>query len=184
MLMTILSVGMGGSLLAKEESERTLEQLLARPLTRTQLLLAKVLAMTAVLGIVSVASIVCVIALASLTDMDISGGVLVIATLLSAAFSLTIGMIAFTLTAMGRYARSASLAIASFIGLGGYIISSLSVQVAWLKWPSKLFPFHYYNPEVVLRGGMQLGGVVFPAICVSACIAISIVTFRRRDLSN
>ena len=184
MILTILASTLGGSLLAREESDGTLEQLLARPVSRGQVITAKFSAMVTILLIATSAATGCIVLLAHVTNMAIADGVIVNTSLAAFGFALSIGSIAFVLTAAGTYARSAAVAIASFIGLGGYVISSLAVQISWLAWPSRLFPFHYYQPEVMLRGDASLGSFLAPTLVCLVCFVCAHLTFRRRDLSS
>src|SRR5690606_32132476 len=52
LLLGILTIGLGSSLLAREETENTIESLLARPISRGELLFAKAAAGLIVTGIV------------------------------------------------------------------------------------------------------------------------------------
>ncbi len=58
LLLTILSIGLGSSLIGKEEKQGTLELLLARPISRTRLLIGKVLAGLSILTIVSLVALI------------------------------------------------------------------------------------------------------------------------------
>ena len=94
---------------------------------------------------------------------------------------LSFGAVAFALTATGK-ARSASLGIASLVALGGYIIDSLAGTVDWLRYPAKIFPFHYYDPESILRGDIRLANFLFFIALIAGCAIFSWLAFRHRDI--
>lgn len=182
MLLSILAIGMGTSLMGREEQDGTIETLLARPISRTQLLLAKAKAGTLELALVTIASLLTTIGLARAVGLtEVSPLDMIEVTFACFMMALSFGAIAFLLSATGR-ARGASIGIATFIALGGYLISSLSGTVHWLKTPSIFFPFHYYKSEDILRGTMNwLNILVFVAV-IAVCGIVSWVAFRRRDL--
>lgn len=182
LLLGILAIGLGNSLLGREEQDLSIENLLARPLTRTKLLIAKALAGVLILSIVCAVGLITTLASARLVDLDVAASNIIVATLVCYLFALSLGAIAFLFTASGR-ARSASLGVTAFIGLGGYIISSLAGTVDWLGSIAKIFPFHYYDPETILRGGFDWGGPIFFTSLTAACAVLAYISFRRRDIA-
>jgi ABC-2 type transport system permease protein len=182
LLLAILVIGLGSSLLGREEKDQTIEVLLARPVSRTKLLIAKVLAggtITAIVGAVGLATIV-ITALA--VDMDVSIWRTVLATLVCLLMVLSFGTVAFLFTAIGR-ARGASISIATIVAFGGYLIDSLAGTVEWLQTPAQAFPFHYYQSEAILRGTYNWNNVIFFIGLIAACGVVSWWAFRKRDLA-
>lgn len=182
MILAILAIGLGSSLLGREEEDLTIEPILARPVSRSQFLAAKAISGIIVLAIVTGAALLTTIVTAKIVDLNVPISYMTLATLACFLLVLSVGAIAFLLSSLGR-ARPAALGIAAFVALGGYLISSLAGTVTWLTGPSKLFPFHYYNPEPILRGTFEWGNVFFPVALTVACAILSWVGFRRRDLS-
>lgn len=183
MLLSILAIGLGTGLIGREEQDGTIETLLARPISRSRLLLEKALGGSIVLAIVALASMLATIGLTHLVGLvEVSPLEMAEATLACFMLALSFGAIAFLLTTIGR-ARGASLGIAAFIALGGYLISSLAGTVTWLKTPSLFFPFHYYRSEAILRGTTQWSDILVFVAVIAACGAISWLSFRRRDIA-
>lgn len=180
-VLGILAISLGNSLIGREEQDGTLETLLAHPVTRTRALLAKATAGILVLTIITIISLITIVATGKAVDLAIPATSLTLATLDCGLLALSLGAIAFLLTTTGR-ARAASLGITAFIGLGGYVISSLAGTVEWLKVPAKVFPFHYYDPESILRGHYSLGNTVFFICLTLACGLLAWLSFRRRDI--
>ena len=69
-----MAIGLGGSLLARDEQNHTLELVLGRPLSRAKLLAAKALCGMIMMTIVSVAAALATVVLAEAVDMEISLG--------------------------------------------------------------------------------------------------------------
>lgn len=183
MLLSILSIGMGTSLLGREEQDGTIETLLARPISRARLLLAKAKAGAVVLAVVASASLLVTVVLARIVGLtEVSALQITETTFACFMLSLSFGAIAFLLTTIGR-ARAASLGITAFIALGGYLISSLANTVSWLKTPSLFFPFHYYRSEAILRGTFQWFDILIFVAIIAVCGTLSWLSFRRRDIA-
>jgi ABC-2 type transport system permease protein len=182
LLLTILAVALGSSLIAREEQDGTLETLLARPISRNQLLLSKIIAGSIILAFVSAVAMATVVLSALVFGLDgVSSASIAQASFNSFLLAYCTGAIAFLLAATGR-ARSAAIGIAAMVGFGGYLISSLAGTVGWLKTPSKVFPFDYFQSEAILRGTYHWVNAMFFVAVALACGVLSYLAFRRRDL--
>lgn len=181
LVLAILAIGLGSSLVAQEEQSLNIELLLGRPISRSKLLLAKSLAGGLILTFVTLVGLVATIVTAKLVDLEVATSLIALVTLDCLLLTLCFGAIALVITMFGK-ARSASLGIATFIALGGYIISSLAGTVDWLETPSKIFPFHYYQSEAILRETYNWTNSLFFIAVIAVCGAISWFVFRQRDL--
>lgn len=181
LVLGILAIGLGSSILAREEQDGTIESLLARPISRSHLLYAKLVAAAIVLGIVAAVGLVTTIITAAIINLPLSSAALAATFLLCFLMCLTFTAIAFVITATGK-ARVAALGITTLFGFGGYIVSSLAGTVDWLSGPSKVFAFHYYQPEAVLRGQYDWQNALYFVIVTAACAFVSWTVFRRRDI--
>lgn len=179
----ILAIGLGSSLLAREEQQKTVELLLARPLTRWQLVWGKTLAGLVIVTAVFLVSMVSTVLMSKYWNVGVPIKNIVFASLYCWLLSLTFGALAFLVTAIGK-ARGASMAIASAIALGGYVIFSLSATVSWLRFPSKLLPFYHYQSEQILRGNMSLGHLLYLVAVPIGCVLLAGWLFNRRDISS
>ena len=182
LILSILAIGLGSSLLAKEEADGTIELLLSRPLSRGRLLLGKGLAGLIILAVVGGFALGVTLAISWLVKIEVPLGRIATAAGLAAVLALLFGAIAFTVTAFGRTARLASVGLAALVGLGSYIVASLAETVGWLKWPAKLMPHHYYHPSEILAGYFSWWKVVGVLVLVLAMGLIGWLAFRRRDL--
>lgn len=184
LLLSILIIGLGSSLIAREESDGTIELLLGRPVSRGKLLLAKAVSGFLILAIVATVSTLSILLLVKLVNLAVPLSYVAFAALMAALLALLFGALAFTLSALGAAGRGASIGIACLVGLGSYIISSLEANVHWLSWPAKVLPYHYYNPIKVLSGNYTWAvAAVFIFIILGLGI-ISWLAFRRRDING
>ncbi|MBI2008874.1 ABC transporter permease subunit [Candidatus Saccharibacteria bacterium] len=183
LLLSILIIGLGSSLIAREETDGTIELLLGRPVSRGKLLLAKALAGLLVSAVVVLVSAISITALVKLVGLVVPLPRILFAVLLAALLALFFGMIAFCLAAMGAAGRGASIGVASLVGLGSYIIASLESVVDWLSWPAKILPYHYYNPTEVLNGFYAWKVASIFTIAILILGVISWLSFRRRDIN-
>ena len=181
LLLGILAISLGSGLLAKEERDNTIEMLLARPISRNLLLTGKALSGLLILSIAAAFSLVVTVIIGKLVDLEVSAFRIVEVTFVCFLLALCWGSIAYVLSASGR-ARAASLGIATVIALGGYIISSLAGTVDWLKGISKVFPFHYYQSEAILRNSYDWLNISYFVAVIFVCGLASWLLFRRRDL--
>lgn len=183
LLLSVLAITLGSSLIAKEERDGTIELILARPVSRAKLLLGKAISGILILGAVTLVGLVVIIVTAKFVDLAVPISSMALATLAAFIIALSTGAVAFTLTMIGRSGKSLSIGVATGIALGGYVISSLASTATWLKAPSKLFPFHYYRSEEILRGTLNAKYLLYPLAIIVICAILSWVSFWRRDLS-
>lgn len=181
-LFIILTVTLAGSLLRKEEHSGTLELLLARPVGRTRLLVAKALAGAAVVAVIgaitTAATLLCCLAV----HIDVPAWHVVLATFWMIVFSGAFGAIAFMLYAASLVTQRLAAAVAIVLSLGGYILTSLGSMVHGLSGVAKLLPYHYYNPGDILNGHIASGLVIYCAALYLLSLAVAVAGFRRRDI--
>jgi ABC-2 type transport system permease protein len=181
LLLIILGVGLGSSLIGREEADGTIHVLLARGISRPRLLFAKALAGAFILFLVTCIGSVAVIGMAQAVHIGIPLLNLIAVCFTCYLLVLTFSAAAFLLAATGR-GRAAAMGITVVYTLGGYIIGSLASTVHWLHGPSVIFPYHYYYSADILSGTFRWSSIAFFAVFTAACTVLSWVSFRRRDL--
>jgi ABC-2 type transport system permease protein len=182
LLLGILAISLGSSLLAAEERDSTIESLMARPISRTHLLLHKSLSGALILGLATLVGLAVTLITKWQVDLEVPVRYILVATLSCYLMVLTFGAIALLFTSIGR-TRGGAIGLSAVIAIGGYLISSLSSTVSWLEKPSKIFPFEYYDSESILRGTIEWSNFLFFIILTVICLIASIYAFRRRDLA-
>lgn len=181
-LFIILTITRGSALIGREEQDRTLELLLARPLSRGRLLLGKALAGILETAFVAAVSTLAVIVFAKAVGMDIAAARLILTGLYTWLFCLSFGAIAFAFTAAGRFTKRASTGIAVLISFGSYLAASLGGLNQTLADASKFLPYHYFEPEKVLHGQHVTGLNIYLIGIFVATIIIAYTGFRARDI--
>jgi ABC-2 type transport system permease protein len=182
LLLSFLAVSLGSSLIAREEQSGTLELLLARPLSRAKLVIAKATSGLLILGTVAAIGIIVCVLLAKLVGMDVSLGGIAVTGITAFLFAALLGSIAFALTAMGRYGRGMSIGVAALVGFASYIATSFESPLTWMKHVSRLLPFHYYHPAEMLGGNLNWHTAVGYLVIVLILGCLAIIGFRRRDI--
>ncbi|MGB4800931.1 MAG: ABC transporter permease subunit [Candidatus Saccharimonadales bacterium] len=182
MIWIILAITRGSGILGLEERDRTLELLLARPISRTRLLLSKVAALLAEFALITGATTLGLMLLAPLFKLHVPAWHLLIATIYTAAFCLSFGYIAFALQAASRMTKRAATVFAVAVSFGGYILASLSSLTDWLEIPAKFSPFHYFTPLTALRGETPRGLLVYVLFVFVLGTVGAFIGFRRRDI--
>jgi ABC-2 type transport system permease protein len=184
LLFSFLAVALGSSLIAKEESSRTIELLLARPISRTTLVLGKAAAGLIVLARVGLAvGIIATIEVALIKFQGVNAWDILLVTLMALIMSTLFGATAFALTAIGSMGRKAAIGVATLIAFGSYLVSSLDKTVTWLQWPAKFLPFHYYHPADILDGHFTPWEALGMTSVIAVLLLVSCLAFRRRDIS-
>lgn len=182
LLLGILAIGIGASLIGREERDGTLELLLSRPLSRGRLLLSKATTGGVIVIMVGLIGSVFTAAMAKFVSLPVPFWNILLAGVAATAMALSFGAIAFAVTSLGRAGRAASIGISAILAIAGYLLTSLSAQVSWLKGPAKAFPFTYYHPAEILDGSYNWANILFMAGLIVLCAVISYFAFRRRDI--
>jgi ABC-2 type transport system permease protein len=182
LLLSVLAIGAGSALLAKEENDGTIELLLARPVSRSDLLFGKALAGAVVVAAVGFVTTIATIIICRMVGLDIGSLYILDAGAAVILMALCLGSVAFLFSALGRTGRSISIALTGAYGLIGYLLSSLSQTVTWLKWPAKFFPFAYYHSSELLTGTYNWNNILYFIGVGAGCTILAWLAFRRRDL--
>lgn len=183
LLLIIMAVGLGGSLLAKDEQEHTLELVLARPVSRGSVLFAKALSGLVIIAIVGIVASAATVLMAKAVSMDIAMRNVLLTGICTTIFAASFGAITFALSAASLLSRRLAVAIAVLASFGGYLLESLSGVSDYIKTPAKLLPYHYFTPHELLAGSVPRGLVFYMLGIFAAAIVISYLGFRRRDLA-
>ena len=182
LLLGILSINLGNGLIGKEEQDKTIDNLLSKPISKTKLLTAKAFSGALILLIVSVSAALTTIATVKIVKLDIPLSRIFAISLICYLLNLSFGAVAFAISATGR-ARVASVGVSMTVALGGYLLTSLSGTVKWLSTPSKILPFDYYRSEEILQGTYRWRNIIYFICLIAICGFVSWFSFRKRDLS-
>ena len=182
LLLVILMIGVGSSLLAREERSGTIELILSRPISRARLLAGKAIAGLTITGCVALVSLLVCICLSNIVGIPNTVAQISAAMLLTFLLCLVYGSFAFMLTALGGKLASYAVGLTTFLFATGYVLTGLEAAVSWLETPAKLFPYHYFNPQQMLLGNYTWGPVLAFSLAIAVFYTVAWARFRSRDL--
>ncbi|HEX4813212.1 MAG TPA: ABC transporter permease subunit [Nonomuraea sp.] len=181
MLFIVCATLLANRAIAQPEESGTLELVVALPVDRRRLVLARFAALVTALAVVAVVTLVVVSVAADAADVGVPferilaahTGVLLVA-LFFGTVALTVG------AATGR--RVVAGAVTGVWAVAGYMVITLGQSVdaiAWLKWVS---PFHYYAEGRPLYEGLPVGDYLVLAGAVVVLALSAVLAFDRRDV--
>lgn len=181
-IISVFSITLGRSLASSEERKRTLELILARPITRTKLLLAKSLTYWLMMAIMGLVVGVTVLIFAWLISMNVNAANVWLTTLFTMLLLASFGLVTFACGAAGSWLRKIGLPLALILSFGSYMLTSLSSMTDTLAKVSKALPYHYFDPTHLLEGRLSRGLCLY---LVGILVVTSVVAwqgFRTRDI--
>jgi ABC-2 type transport system permease protein len=198
-LLMALAISLGTASIAGDEADGTLEYLLSKPATRTEIALSRFAGMVTVLVVASIANLIGVWATAPLfgltddttfTGVDGStvnaGGVtfadLFVGGLSALAVAVGSGAIAYLLgAATGR--RGLSLGVASGFAVAGYVMYTLSNVTGDNDWMTYISPWRWFIDDAMMVDGLT-ADIFWPVGLAVVCLVAGWQLFLRRDLRN
>lgn len=181
---SVFAAMLGAGILAKEEDEKTIEFLLARPVTRTRILTDKLLTYVIyVVGFNLLVGLVSYAAFAIFVTQAYSGRILLLLLVAPVFVHLTFASLGFLMALFLTRRRAVySATIGLVIGLYFVgVIALLTKGLEWLKWVS---PFQYVDAaDIVFSESLSLGNVLILLAVNAVAVAATYVLYRRRDIT-
>lgn len=168
-------------LLAGEEESGILALVLAHPVSRRALLLAKAAGVAVAIIAVALMTLIGLVAGVAIAGGGIAIGDLAALVLHLAMFGLASGAVALVVAA-GTGRRAIANGAAAGIAVLGYLINGFAPLVAGIGWTKYLSPFYYYAGGDPLTSGPDLGHLAILAAVTAALTMLAVALFRRRDL--
>jgi beta-exotoxin I transport system permease protein len=166
---------------AGEEDDRILALILAHPVTRTSLVVAKAAAVAIGVVIVALATWVGLIAGVAVAGGGIGVGNLGAYALHLAFFGFSAGAVALAIgAATGR--RGLATGGAAAFAVLGFLINGFAPLVDAIEWLKYVSPFYYYAENDPLSNGVDLVNLVVLGLFALAMTAIAMLGLERRDL--
>jgi ABC-2 type transport system permease protein len=179
----VFAVSLGGEILSKEESRKTAEFLLTRPLRRSQIVASKL----AVLVVYDICLNV-VIAVTGWVGLTAFGGqgwdhrAFLVLNFESLLFTLLFGALGLLVSVLGKRGRSAT-GVGTGIVLAAYFIDAFAKASAKVRDLGWLSPFRFVDTRVTVSGyGIEWWRVLyFVGLSVALC-ALTFVVYRKKDI--
>lgn len=183
LMATIHAVMLGATIIAKEERDRTSEFLFVKPVSRSRVITAKLLAAFTNIVIFNLATFVSsIILLSKYSDGEAVNGEISI--LMAAMFILQVlfMVIGSALAAVKKKPKTAASAAAGILLLT-YMLSiviDLNENIEGLKY---FTPFKYFEAKnIMYGGGLDVIFVVISLILILSLLAVTYVYYKKRDL--
>jgi len=181
---SIFAAILGAGILAKEEDEKTIEFLLARPVTRNRILTDKVLTYVAyIVGFNVIVSLISYAAFTVFITQAYSSRALLLLMVAPVFVHLTFASLGFLAALFFTRRRSVySVTIGLVVGL--YFVGVIAVLTEGLDWLKWLSPFQYVDAaDIVLSESISgLNILILLAVNVAA-VAATYALYRRRDIT-
>lgn len=182
LLIIIYAVLAGGDATAGEEDRRTIDLLLANPVSRARVIVEKSAAMAVGTALLGGAVYVTVAASGPLVGMHVP-----FLHMAEATVAMVLGAALFGLVAvlLGAFTGSRGLARGAAGGLAaaGYLLSSLSPMVSGLRPWRLLSPYYHAFGTDPISHGLGVVHLVVLVACIVALAAAGVRAFERRDLA-
>ncbi len=182
LLFLIFGIGFGAGAIAGEEEKGTMDFLLANPIPRWSVVVAKFVAMTAgmlLLGLFFWAGMaVCVLVI----DIDISLLKIAEATFGALMVALVFSTLALFLGSL-KGNRGMALGLSGGLGVLAYLLNALGGLVDKLKDYRFLSPFYHYMEPNTLKNGIAFDHLLVLVGLVLVFFVLSIPAFTRRDIA-
>lgn len=180
----IHAVLLGSGIIAKEERDKTTEFLMAKPISRTGIVTAKLLAALVnilILNLVTLASSIMLVD-AYNKGSDVSGEI--------AMFLLSMFLVQLIFLSLGAALSSfiknskAAGSLATGILLAAFVISRITDMTDRLNFLNVLSPFKYFSYKELVNGnGLNIGIVLLSLVLITILSVFTYVLYRKRDLS-
>ena len=167
--------------IAGEEEQRILSLVLAQPVPRSRLVLAKACGIALELLALSIAIFAGMLLAVVLAGGGISTGHLAAAALHLLLLSLGVGALALSLAAYtGR--RSTAAGVAASVTLAMFLVNGIAPALHGISWLKYLTLFYYYQGHDPLREGAYIPGLLVLIAVTILLTSAAVVLFAHRDL--
>jgi ABC-2 type transport system permease protein len=176
-----LAITGAATVTAGEEEDRITALVLAYPIRRSQLIIAKAAAIAAVVLILAFATWVGLIVGVAIAGGGITVGHMTALAVQLALFGFVTGALAIAIAA-GTGRRSLATGVAAGVAVLGWLINSFAPLVSGLGWLKYLSLFYYYAAHDPLSRGVGIIDAIVLAGLTAVLVAVAALGIERRDL--
>lgn len=166
---------------AGEEEDHILGLILAHPVSRSGLLLAKAAAIAVMLVVLAIAVFAGMLLAVALAGGGIAAGNLAGAALHLLMLALAVGSLALALAA-GTGRRALAAGATAGVTMVMFLVNGFSPSIEAISWLKYLTIFHYYAGHDPFTTGVDVGGLAVLAAISVALTAAAVAGFARCDL--
>jgi ABC-2 type transport system permease protein len=168
---------------AGEEQERITALLLAHPVPRSRLLLAKAAAIATAVTVLGIATFAGLLGGVAVAGGGVGAGDIAAQSLHLVFLGIALGSLSL---AIGASTGERALASGGAAGVAGlmFLINGFAPVVHAISWLKYLTVFHYYSGHDPLTRGVNVGDLAVLALLTAALVALAITGIRRRDIRS
>jgi ABC-2 type transport system permease protein len=181
LLLLIFAIGFGSAAVAGEEEQGQLDLLLAHPVPRERVVLARFLTLLALCAALSIVLCISTAAGALLVDMDVGLIPLLAVSLSVGLLAACFGAVALAVGSL-RPGRAGAISVAAALGIAAWLLDGLGQAVDALEPWRPASPFYQLIAANPLREGMPWGGWLVVGAATLVLAAVAVLGLRRRDV--
>lgn len=179
--LIVVAAMLGGRALAGEEEDRTMDLLLANPVTRRRVVAEKAAAIAIVMVVLGLANGLGTWLGSLIGGLGVSAVNIFALSLLGSMLGLFFGYLSLAISAGTGRRRAAAYGTAGVAFVSFFANSFLPVSANWAEW-ARLSPFYYYISGDPLVAGVEWSHAVVLAALAAVALAAAIPLFGRRDV--
>ncbi|CAB4987801.1 MAG: ABC transporter permease subunit [Actinobacteria bacterium] len=183
--LLIIAVGAtwGAGATAEEEDEGTADLLFTLPISRTRILISKILATVSAISILGFLAMALILILRGRVDMEIASDKLLAATFSSISLGIFFTGISFVVGAFSRR-KGAAVGVVTGIALVTFLIYSLSALVENFDSITPYNPMQWGLGSLPLFNGFDVPGILKLLAGGVVLLVMAVVVFDRKDINT
>jgi ABC-2 type transport system permease protein len=181
-VLLVLAIGRGAASIAGEEEVGRLDVVMAQPVRRREVYLAKAAELIIVVGIVTALGVTApVLVVGPWVGLDVAIAPVLAVSVQLFLFALLAGLIAEAVgAALGR--KGAAIAVAVGVFVSGFLVNALASTVEFLERLQPLSPWRWYTGNSPLENGLGSAEVAVLGLAGVVAVIVGGALFSRRDL--
>ncbi len=181
-VLAVFAISLGTGSIAGEEDRRTMDLILATPISRSRIVLERFAAMVTLVGIVAVAVLAVMVVANPLVDLDFTLANMVASNIGLALLALVFGSLALAVGGVtGK--RGLTIGVAAGVTVASFFINGLAQLVDWLEGAQKITPFYWLQRSDPLSRGVSIEDTLIMVAVIGVFVAVAVFGFQRRDVS-
>ena len=176
------AVGLGSTLIAREEGAKTADFLLAKPMTRGEIVISKLLVFSIYIFLLNILAYLSTIILFSIVTDNFDVGRFTILSVYGFLYTYMFGMLAMFISVLIRRGRALAGAMTGAV-IGAYFIDMLSKVSEKSKVIGYIAPNRFVNTDVTAAEyGFRTGEVIYFLVFIAAFAASVFFIYRKKDI--
>lgn len=181
--ISILSILLAISLTVGEEDKGQLRTLIALPISRRKIILAKWFATASICFVASVATLIGVGVGVVVINETVDFLVFVRLGLFTWLLVTSLATLIFTV-GISTGKRGLTTGFAIIISIGSFLLSTFAVAVDWLQPYEKLSFFYYFPATDIAKGTIEWGNAILYGFVIIVALLVALLVFPRRDVKS